>query len=463
MSTTDHPPASKGGRLYLYVLVGVLIGAILGVVFPDVERVPGEGKVPGLASQLKPLADGFIALIKMMISPIIFCTVVLGIAGMADMRALGRVGGKAFVYFEVVSSLALVIGLMVANVLRPGSGFHVDPKSLDPSKVSDFAHRAADQSFVDYVLHIIPKTFLDAFTGSGDLLQVLLIAILFGTALAAMGERGRAVHAFLDGANLALFGVVNMIMKLAPIGAGAAIAFTIGKYGLDSLKPLAFLMGSFYLTCAIFIFLVLGAIAWATGFSLWRFLTYIKAEILTVLGTSSSESALVPLMEKLQRLGCPKSVVGVVVPAGYSFNLDGTNIYLTLAVHRPGVGHRADPGAAAHHPGGGDVDQQGRLGRHRCRLRHPRRDPGGGPGHPGGGHGPDPRHRSLHERGPRGHQLHRQRRRHPGGVALGARARHGDPAARARRPRLILPPSDVRATGFRAPWPRRRVSRAGST
>jgi aerobic C4-dicarboxylate transport protein len=331
MSTTDHPPASKGGRLYLYVLVGVLIGAILGVVFPDVERVPGEGKVPGLASQLKPLADGFIALIKMMISPIIFCTVVLGIAGMADMRALGRVGGKAFVYFEVVSSLALVIGLMVANVLRPGSGFHVDPKSLDPSKVSDFAHRAADQSFVDYVLHIIPKTFLDAFTGSGDLLQVLLIAILFGTALAAMGERGRAVHAFLDGANLALFGVVNMIMKLAPIGAGAAIAFTIGKYGLDSLKPLAFLMGSFYLTCAIFIFVVLGAIAWATGFSLWRFLTYIKAEILTVLGTSSSESALVPLMEKLQRLGCPKSVVGVVVPAGYSFNLDGTNIYLTLA------------------------------------------------------------------------------------------------------------------------------------
>ena len=334
MSSPDQPTTKKASRLYLWVLVGVVIGAIIGVISPDHTTTDADGKtvtVAGVASQLKPIADGFIALIKMMISPIIFCTVVLGIAGMSDMRALGRVGGKAFIYFEVVSTLALVIGLVVANTLQPGAGFDVDPKTLDASKVTGYVARAHDQSFIDYLLHIIPKTFMDAFTGNGDLLQVLLIAILFGTALAAMGERGRAVHHFLDGANLALFGVVNMIMRLAPLGAGAAIAFTIGKYGIDSLKPLAALMGSFYLTCFIFIGGVLGLIAWWTGFSLWRFLLYIRAEILTVLGTSSSESALVPLMEKLQKLGCSKSVVGVVVPAGYSFNLDGTNIYLTLA------------------------------------------------------------------------------------------------------------------------------------
>jgi aerobic C4-dicarboxylate transport protein len=332
MSSPDPATSKKASHLYLWVLVGVLIGGVLGVCFPDRPATPDGGKaVVGFASQLKPLADGFIALIKMMISPIIFCTVVLGIAGMADMRALGRVGGKAFIYFEVVSTLALLIGLLVANTAHPGAGFNVDPKTLDASKITGFVARAADQTFVDYILHIIPKTFLDAFTGSGDLLQVLLIAILFGTALSAMGERGRAVHAFLDGANLALFGVVNMIMRLAPIGACAAMAFTIGKYGLDSLIPLAKLMGAFYLTCFLFVGVVLGTIAYATGFSLWRFLLYIRAEILTVLGTSSSESALVPLMEKLQKLGCSKSVVGVVVPAGYSFNLDGTNIYLTLA------------------------------------------------------------------------------------------------------------------------------------
>ena len=334
MSNPDQPTTKKASRLYLWVLVGVVVGAVLGILFPDHTTVDADGKattVTGFASSLKPIADGFIALIKMMISPIIFCTVVLGIAGMSDMRALGRVGGKAFIYFEVVSTLALVIGLVVANTLQPGAGFDVDPKTLDASKVTGYVQRAHDQTFVEYLLHIIPKTFMDAFTGNGDLLQVLLIAILFGTALAAMGERGRAVHHFLDGANLALFGVVNMIMRLAPFGAGAAIAFTIGKYGLDSLVPLAKLMGSFYLTCAIFIGGVLGLIAWKTGFSLWRFLLYIRAEILTVLGTSSSESALVPLMEKLQKLGCSKSVVGVVVPAGDSFNLDGTNIYLTLA------------------------------------------------------------------------------------------------------------------------------------
>src|ERR1043165_296473 len=308
MSNPDQPTTKKASRLYLWVLVGVVVGAVLGILFPDHTTVDADGKattVTGFASSLKPIADGFIALIKMMSPPIIFCTVVLGIAGMSDRRALGRVGGKAFIYFEVFSTLALVIGLVVANTLQPGAGFDVDPKTLDASKVTGYVQRAHDQTFVEYLLHIIPKTFMDAFTGNGDLLQVLLIAILFGPALAARGERGRAVHHFLDGANLALFGVVNMIMRLAPFGAGAAIAFTIGKYGLDSLVPLAKLMGSFYLTCAIFIGGVLGLIAWKTGFSLWRFLLYIRAEILTVLGTSSSESALVPLVEKLQKLGCP--------------------------------------------------------------------------------------------------------------------------------------------------------------
>ena len=328
----DAATPRKPNRLYLYVLIGVVIGGLIGIAFPDIKpTTPGGKTVEGFASQLKPLADGFIALIKMMISPIIFCTVVLGIAGMADMRALGRVSGKALIYFEVVSTIALIIGLIVANTLAPGAGFNADPTTLDPKAVEQFAKKAGEQTVVGHLLGIIPKTFLDAFTGNGDLLQVLLIAILFGISLAAMGERGRAVHAFLDGANTALFGVMNMIMKLAPLGAGAAMAFTLGKFGTASLGPLAKLMGAFYLTCGLFIVVVLGSIAWFTGFSLWRFLLYIKDEILTVLGTSSSESALVPLMHKLERLGCSKSVVGVVVPAGYSFNLDGTNIYLTLA------------------------------------------------------------------------------------------------------------------------------------
>ena len=321
MTTPDvlPPTVKKGSRLYIYVLIGVVIGSLIGWLFPD------------FGSKCDPIAKAFIALIKMMIGPIIFCTVVHGIAGMSDMRALGRVGGKAFIYFEVVSSLALVIGLCVANLFTPGAGFHVDPATLSMNEVSGFTQRAADQSFTQYALHIIPKTFFDAFTGSGDVLQILLIAILFGVALAAMGERGRPVHDILEVFNGGLFGVVNLIMKLAPLGAGAAMAFTLGKYGVESLKPLAFLMFTFYLTCAVFIFVVLGLIARFTGFSLWRFLVYIKDELMTVLGTSSSETALVPLMDKLQRLGCSKSVVGVVVPAGYSFNLDGTNIYLTLA------------------------------------------------------------------------------------------------------------------------------------
>jgi aerobic C4-dicarboxylate transport protein len=307
------------GHLYFWVLVAIAAGATIGVVSPET----------GVA--LKPLGDGFIALVKMMIAPIIFCTVVLGIAGAGDMKKVGRVGGKALLYFEVVSTFALGIGLVVAKVLKPGAGFNADPATLDARAVADYARAAQGQSTVDFVLHVIPKTFLDAFTGSGDLLQVLLIAVLFGYALTRLGRAGDSVHQFVHACSQIFFGMMNVLMKVAPLGAGGAMAFTIGRYGVEALKPLALLMGSFYLTCALFVFVVLGAIAMWTGFSIVRFVFYIKDELLTVLGTSSSESALVPLMQKLERLGCPKAVVGLVVPSGYSFNLDGTNIYLTMA------------------------------------------------------------------------------------------------------------------------------------
>ena len=306
------------GHLYFWVLLAILAGGTLGYLRPEA----------GVA--LKPLGDGFIALVKMLIAPIIFCTVVLGIAGAGDMKKVGRVGGKALLYFEVVSTFALAIGLVVANVLQPGKGFNVDPATLDGKAVADYARVAATQSTTDFVLHIIPRTFFDAFTGSGDLLQVLFVAVLFGYAMTHLGKEGNAVHAVIETSSHVFFKMMNTLMKVAPLGAGGAMAFTIGRYGLASLKPLAALMGSFYLTCAVFVLVVLGSIA-ALGFSIVRFILYIKDELLTVLGTSSSESALVPLMQKLERLGCSKSVVGLVVPSGYSFNLDGTNIYLTMA------------------------------------------------------------------------------------------------------------------------------------
>jgi aerobic C4-dicarboxylate transport protein len=247
------------------------------------------------------------------------------------MKKVGRVGGKALLYFEVVSTLALGIGLIVMHIIQPGHGFNVDPASLDAKSVANYAKAASEQSSVDFVLHIIPKTFADAFTGSGDLLQVLLLAVLFGYAMMHLGKIGNPVHVFVEDASHIFFGMMNTVMKLAPLGAGGAMAFTIGKYGIGALKPLAALMGSFYLTCALFVLIVLGTIAALTGFNIVRFIIYIKEELLTVLGTSSSESALVPLMQKLERMGCSKSVVGLVVPSGYSFNLDGTNIYLTMA------------------------------------------------------------------------------------------------------------------------------------
>jgi aerobic C4-dicarboxylate transport protein len=310
---------SSPSRFYLWVLIAIIIGGLIGHFTP----------ATGVA--LKPLGDGFISLIKMLIAPVIFLTVVLGIAGVSDVKKVGRVGVKAILYFEVVSTFALVIGLVVVNVLKPGAGFNVDPATLDAAAVEKYAAQAHDQSTVGFLLHIIPKTFTDAFTGSGDLLQVLLLALLFGFAMMSLGETAQPIMKLLDALSKTFFKMMGMVMRLAPIGAGGAMAFTIGKYGVDSLGPMLKLMGSFYLTCLLFVLIVLGTIARLTGFNILRFIRYIREELLLVLGTSSSESALVPMMQKLEKLGCSKSVVGLVIPSGYSFNLDGTNIYLTMA------------------------------------------------------------------------------------------------------------------------------------
>jgi aerobic C4-dicarboxylate transport protein len=291
---------------------------MLGAFYPD----------SGVA--MKPLGDGFIKLIKMIIAPVIFCTVVSGIAGMQDVKKIGRVGGKALLYFEVISTFALVIGLFVANLVKPGAGFNATAATLDAKSIEQYTSKAHAQTTTDFLMNIIPNTVVDAFA-KGDILQVLLIAILFGFSISLLGERGKPLVKLIDDASHAIFGVVNIVMKVAPIGAFGAMAFTIGKYGIKSLLPLATLMGCFYATCIIFVVVVLGTVARLTGFSIGRFILYIKEELLIVLGTSSSESALPSLINKLERLGCGKSVVGLVVPTGYSFNLDGTNIYMTMA------------------------------------------------------------------------------------------------------------------------------------
>ncbi|MFK0377449.1 dicarboxylate/amino acid:cation symporter [Pandoraea sp. NPDC090278] len=306
--------------LYVQVLFAIVVGILLGHFRPD------------LAVEMKPLGDAFIKLIKMIIGPVIFCTVVTGIAGMEDMKKVGRVGGKALIYFEVVSTLALVIGLIATHVLKPGAGFNVDISTLDPKAIAGYAAKAAHgDTFTDFLLHLIPNTITDAFA-KGEILQILVIAILFGAALGMIGERGRVVTGWIDSVSGVLFRVVHIITKVAPLGAFGAMAFTIGKYGIASLVPLAKLMGTFYLTSFLFVIVVLGLIAKFTGFSIFRFLAYIKEELLIVLGTSSSEAALPHLMEKMEKAGCSKSVVGLVIPTGYSFNLDGTNIYMTMAV-----------------------------------------------------------------------------------------------------------------------------------
>ena len=304
--------------LYVQVLFAIFCGVMLGIYLPTD------------AVAMKPLGDGFIKLIKMIIAPVIFCTVVSGIAGMQDVKKIGRVGGKALLYFEIVSTFALVIGLAVANFIQPGAGFNADPHTLDTKSIAQYTEKTKALTTTDFLLNIIPNTVFDAFA-KGDILQVLLVAVLFGFALSLLGERGRPVTKLVDEVSHAFFGMVNIIMKAAPIGAFGAMAFTIGKYGIASLLPLAKLMGSFYLTCFLFVFIVLGLIAKYTGFSIGRFIAYIKEELLIVLGTSSSESALPSLMRKLEKLGASKPVVGLVVPTGYSFNLDGTNIYMTMA------------------------------------------------------------------------------------------------------------------------------------
>jgi aerobic C4-dicarboxylate transport protein len=303
----------------LVVLCAIVCGVLLGYFWP----------AAGVA--LKPLGDGFIALIKMLIAPVIFLTVVLGIASGAHAKQVGRVALKAIVYFEVISTFSLVIGLVIVNVVKPGHGFNVDPATLDAGAVAKYAEQAKEQSAVEFLLHIIPKTFTDAFTSGGDLLQVLLLAVLAGFALMAMGEAAQPVLRVFEALSKAFFKMIGMVMMLAPIGAGSAMAFTVGKYGVHSLAPLLKLMGSFYATCLLFVLIVLGFVARTAGFSILLFLRYIRDELLVVLGTSSSEVALPPLMLKLERLGCPRQVVGLVIPIGYSFNLDGTNIYLTMA------------------------------------------------------------------------------------------------------------------------------------
>lgn len=313
-----QPPKKLYQHLYVQVLTAIFLGILIGYFYPET------------AVKLKPLGDGFIKLIKMIIAPIIFCTVVSGIAGMQGLGKVGRVGLKALIYFEVVSTLALIIGLVVVHIIQPGVGMNIDASTLDTKNLATYTEVAKHHSMVDFLLNIIPTSVIDAFA-KGDILQVLLFALLFGFSLAAMKETGAEVLNFINKVSQVLFGIVETIMKLAPIGAFGAMAFTIGKYGIASLLPLASLMGSFYLTCIIFIFGILGLIARLTGFSIVRFIVYIKDELLIVLGTSSSESVLPRMMTKLEQLGCSKSVVGLVIPTGYSFNLDGTSIYLAMA------------------------------------------------------------------------------------------------------------------------------------
>jgi aerobic C4-dicarboxylate transport protein len=324
LTTVDleaKPPARKPPfymGLSFQVLVGVAIAIILGYVRP------------ATAVAMKPLGDGFIRLITMIISLVIFCTLVTGIAGMEDIKKVGRVGGKALLYFEVVSTLALLFGLVVGNLTHPGSGFNIDPATLDGGAVAQYAGQAKAQSVADFLAHIIPNTIIDAFA-KGDILQVLLVSLLFGFAISMAGRHCKPLIALLDGFTHAVFGVVSILMRFAPIGAFGAMAFTIGKYGLASLGPLAKLIVVLYLTAGVFVFVILGGIAHVAGFDIVRFLWFLREEIILVLATSSSEPALPSLMTKLEKLGCSKTLVGLVVPTGYTFNADGTSLYMTMA------------------------------------------------------------------------------------------------------------------------------------
>jgi aerobic C4-dicarboxylate transport protein len=305
-------------QLYVQVLVAIAAGILLGHFYPE------------FGASLKPLGDAFIRLVKMIIAPVIFLTVATGIAGMSDLKKVGRVAGKAMIYFLAFSTLALIVGLVVANVIQPGAGMHIDPASLDAKAVSTYATKAHETSITGFLMNIIPTTIVGAFA-EGDILQVLFFSVLFGISLGMVGERGKPVTDFLNAVTAPIFKLVAILMKAAPIGAFGAMAFTIGKYGIGSIANLAMLIGTFYLTSLLFVFVVLGAVARYNGFSIMALIRYIKEELLLVLGTSSSEAALPGLMQKMERAGCKRSVVGLVIPTGYSFNLDGTNIYMTLA------------------------------------------------------------------------------------------------------------------------------------
>jgi aerobic C4-dicarboxylate transport protein len=325
MSTIATEPVSSTPRrkrfytsLWAQVSVAIVIAVLFGYVSPE------------HAVAMKPLGDAFIRMITMIITLLIFCTVVTGIAGMQDLRKVGRVGGKALLYFEIVSTLALLVGLIVGNVVRPGSGFNVDTSTLDAHAVADYAGQAKAQTVSDFLMHIIPTTLVDAFA-KGDILEVVFVSILFGFAMSAAGQHAKPLITLLESLTKVVFRMVNIIMRFAPIGAFGAMAFTIGKYGLASLGPLAKLIASFYVTSILFVLIVFGAIAWLAGFSLVKFLLRIKEEILLVLATSSSETAIPTLMEKLEALGCSRSLVGLVVPTGYTFNTDGSSLYMTLA------------------------------------------------------------------------------------------------------------------------------------
>jgi aerobic C4-dicarboxylate transport protein len=317
-ATAPAPRKHRPWHTVLYIQVLIAIGVLVGHFYP------------GLGKALKPLGDGFIALIKMMIAPVIFCTVVHGIASMGDLKKLGRVGVKTLVYFEVVSTIALGVGLLIGELVQPGAGFDIDPASLDPNAVASYVTRAKDESIVQHFMQIIPDTFIGAFA-KGDLLQVLLVSILTGFALTRVGEIGERITHAIDNIAKVFFAIIGLIVRVAPIGAFGAMAFTVGAFGVGSLWKLVELILVFYATSALFVLVVLGAIAWYSGFSIFRFIAYIKDELLIVVGTSSSETVLPQMIQKMQRLGASKSVVGLVIPTGYSFNLDGTNIYMTLA------------------------------------------------------------------------------------------------------------------------------------
>jgi len=318
----DAASATKSRRWYQSLWVQVTVGIALAIAFGYIS--------PARAVAMKPLGDAFIRLITMIITLMIFCTVVTGIAGMRDLRKVGRVGGKALLYFEIISTLALVVGLIVGNVVRPGSGFNANPATLDTRAVADYAGQAKAQTVTDFLMHIIPTTIVDAFA-KGDILEVVLVSILFGAALSATGSLGKPLIEMLESLSRVVFRMVDIVMRFAPIGAFGAMAFTIGKYGLSSLGPLVKLIASFWTTSILFVVIVFGAVAWMAGFSLFKFLRHIKEEILLVLATSSSETAIPTLMEKLEGLGCSRSLVGLIVPTGYTFNTDGSALYMTLA------------------------------------------------------------------------------------------------------------------------------------